>query len=247
VLFRTWDRDVGASLGLGLSDSSHRLFRKLQWPEPGQVPCLIKPLTRRALKRPNWPDAVNNLVSAATLPFVRLVSRSRPMRAEIEVIKRFGPEFTTLWERLAPEFEFAVRRDAPYLNWKFIEAPHVRYSVAALRRSGELHGYAVYRHVQEARGRVTSLVDFLVAPSDESGLKTLLRWVDREARTADSDKIRTFCLHAAFRRVVRRSGYFPVKSTMEFTAKVNGVPVPPDFYADTDRWHVTLGDSDQDR
>jgi GNAT superfamily N-acetyltransferase len=247
VLFRTWDRDVGAALGLGLSDSSHRLFRKLRWPEPGPVPCLIKPLTRRALKRPQWPDAVNNLVSAATLPFVRLVSRSRPMRAEIEVIKRFGPEFTTLWERLAPEFEFAVRRDAPYLNWKFIEAPHVRYSVAALRRSGELHGYAVYRHLQEARGRVTSLVDFLVAPSDESGLKTLLRWVDREARAADSDKIRTFCLHAGFRRVIRRSGYFAVKSTMEFTAKVNRVELPGDYYTATDRWHVTLGDSDQDR
>ena len=247
VLFRTWDRDVGAALGLGLSDSSHRLFRKLRWPEPGPVPCLIKPLTRRALKRPQWPDAVNNLVSAATLPFVRLVSRSRPMRAEIEVIKRFGPEFTTLWDRLAPEFEFAVRRDAPYLNWKFIEAPHVRYSVAALRRSGELHGYAVYRHLQEARGRVTSLVDFLVAPSDESGLKTLLRWVDREARAADSDKIRAFCLHAGFRRVMRRSGYFAVKSTMEFTAKVNRVELPGDYYTETDRWHVTLGDSDQDR
>ena len=30
VLFRTWDRNVGASLGLGLSDSSYRLFQKLQ-------------------------------------------------------------------------------------------------------------------------------------------------------------------------------------------------------------------------
>ena len=52
VLFRTWDRNVGASLGLGLSESSHRLFRKLRWPEPGPIPCLVKPLTRRALKRP---------------------------------------------------------------------------------------------------------------------------------------------------------------------------------------------------
>jgi hypothetical protein len=34
---------------------------------------------------------------------------------------------------------------------------------------------------------------------------------------------------------------------MEFTVKVNGVAVPPDFYAQTDAWHVTLGDSDQDR
>jgi hypothetical protein len=33
---------------------------------------------------------------------------------------------------------------------------------------------------------------------------------------------------------------------MEFTLKINDVPVPDQFYQQTDRWHVTLGDSDQD-
>ena len=246
-LFRTWDRSVGASLGLGLSDSSQRLFRKLQWPEPRLVPCLVKPLSRRALKRPQWPDALNDVVSAVTLPFIRLVARSRPLRAEVQSLARFPPEFSELWDRLAPRFELAVRRDAAYLNWKYVEAPHVRYSLAALRRSGTLHGYVVYRHSQEPRGRATSLVDFLVDPDDVSGLKTLLRWVDREAMAADSDKIRTFCLHAGFRRVLRRSGYFAVKSAMDFTAKVNRTELPSSFYANTDEWHITLGDSDRDR
>ena len=54
-------------------------------------------------------------------------------------------------------------------------------------------------------------------------------------------------MHAEFRRVLRRAGYFVVKSTMEFVAKVNGADVPADFYTSTDRWHVTIGDSDQDR
>ncbi len=247
VLFRTWDRHAGASLGLGLSQSSHHLFRKLRWPEPGPIPCLVKPLTRRALRRPHWPEPVNRLVSAVTLPFVRVIARSRPLRAQVALTRRFEPEFTALWERLAPRFEFAVRRDAPYLNWKYIEAPHVRYSVAVLRRSGTLHGYAVYRHVQEPRGRVTLLVDFLVDPDDAAGFKSLLRWVDREARDADSDKIRTYCLHRTYRRLLKRSGYFQVRSTMEFTVKVNGISVPQAFYDDTSRWHVTLGDSDQDR
>jgi hypothetical protein len=71
--------------------------------------------------------------------------------------------------------------------------------------------------------------------------------VDREARRADSDKIRTFALHTAFRRVLKRSGYFQVKSTMEFVARINAVDLPERFYEDTSRWHVTLGDSDQDR
>jgi hypothetical protein len=54
-------------------------------------------------------------------------------------------------------------------------------------------------------------------------------------------------MHAAFRRILRKSGYFVVKSTMEFVIKVNGTDVPADFYENTDGWHVTLGDSDQDR
>jgi len=247
ALFRTWDRHVGASLGLGLSDSSYRLFQKLRWPDVGPVPCFVKPLTRRALRRPNWPVPLNRLVSALTLPFVMIIARSRPLRAEVRLIQRFDGTFTALWEELAPKFDFAVRRDAAYLNWKYVNAPHVRYSIASLRREDRVIGYAVYRHVREPRGRVTIIVDFLTDPDDTDGFAMLLRWIDREARQADSDKIRTFAMHAAFRRVLRRSGYFQVKSTMEFVAKINGVDVDAAFYDNTDRWHVTLGDSDQDR
>jgi GNAT superfamily N-acetyltransferase len=247
VLFRTWDRHVGASLGLGLSESSHRLFQKLRWPDVGPVPCLVKPLTRRALRRPEWPVAVNRLVSAVTLPIVRVVSRDRPLLADVRMVQRFDDSFTALWESVATKFDFAVRRDAAYLNWKFTSAPHVRYAIAALRRDEQTIGYAVYRHLYEPRGRVTLLVDFLTDPDDEAGFRTLLGWVDREARRADSDKIRTFALHTAFRRVLKRSGYFQVKSTMEFVARINAVDLPERFYEDTSRWHVTLGDSDQDR
>ena len=247
VLFRTWDRNVGASLGLGLSDSSYRLFQKLNWPDVGPVPCLVKPLTRRALRRPNWPLPINRLVSALTLPIVKIVARTRPLRAEIRMIQRFDESFTVLWNELAPKFDFAVRRDAAYLNWKFVNAPHVRYSIAMLRRDDRNIGYAVYRHLYEPRGRVTLLVDFLTDPDDEGALRTLFHWIDREAQQADSDKIRTFAMHANFRRVLKRSGYFQVKSTMEFVAKINAIDVDAAFYESTDHWHVTLGDSDQDR
>lgn len=247
VLFRTWDRNVGAALGLGLSDSSHRLFQKLRWPEVGPLPCLVKPLTRRALRRPDWPVLLNRIVSAVTLPLVLIVARSRPLVSEVRLIQRFDDSFTTLWDSIAPKLDFAVRRDAPYLNWKYVTAPHVRYSIAALRRDDRNVGYAVYRHLHEPRGRVTLLVDFLTDPDDEQGFATLLRWVDREARQADSDKIRTFAMHAGYRRTLKRSGYFVVKSTMEFVAKVNAVDVDRSFYDRTDDWHITLGDSDQDR
>jgi hypothetical protein len=207
----------------------------------------VKPLSRRALRRPAWPVALNRLVSYVTFPWVRLVARARPLQGEVRVIREFDAGFTRLWERIRDKFAFCVRRDAAYLNWKFIQSPHVRYNVAALDRGGEVAGYAVYRHMQEPRGRVTLLVDILTDPDDRTGFLTLLRWVDREARAADSDKIRTFMMHDGFRRLLRKNGYYSVKSTIQFVAKVNGVSVPPDFYKDTSRWHATLGDSDQDR
>src|SRR6185503_14197554 len=99
VLFRTWDREVGASLGLGLSDSSYRLFQKMKWPDLGPVPCLVKPLSRRALRQPNWPLAINKLVSYVTLPWIRLVSRTRPLHGEVRTIRHFDDRFTRLWDR----------------------------------------------------------------------------------------------------------------------------------------------------
>lgn len=247
LLFGTWDKHVEASLGLGLSESSSRLFRKLRWPDVGPVPCLVKPLTRRAFRRPTWPEPVNGIVSALTLPVVKVVSRPRPLRAQIEPTRHFPDAFTALWERVGPQFDLAVRRDAAYLNWKFINPPHVRYSIAILTRDGAAQGYAVYRHVIEPRGRVTLLVDFMTDPADETGFLTLLRFVDREARAADSDKIRTFATHHGFRRLLKKSGYFQVKSTMDFVARINAISVPDGFYQKRARWHVTLGDSDQDR
>jgi hypothetical protein len=228
------------------------------------VPCLVKPLTRRAVRRASWPMPINRLVSAVALPIIRLVARVRPVEGQVETVRRFDESFTALWDMVASKFDLAVRRDAAYLNWKYAEPPHVRYNIVVLRSdlgagrtelaalSGRPaarppRGYAVYRHVREPRGRVTLLVDFLTDPDDLDAFRTLLRWIDSEARDADSDKIRTFAMHAGFRRALRKAGYFQVKSTMEFVAKINEIPVAPSFYEKHDGWHVTLGDSDQDR
>ena len=169
------------------------------------------------------------------------------MSAEVRLIQRFDASFTTLWETLASKFDLAVRRDAAYFNWKYVDVPHVRYSIAALRRDDRNVGYAVYRHLRESRGRVTLLVDFLTDPDDEGGLDTLIRWVDREARLADSDKIRTFAMHGEFRRILRRAGYFVGQVDGRVRRESQHLGVPADFYTRTERWHVTIGDSDQDR
>jgi hypothetical protein len=63
-LFRTWDRSVGAALGLGLSDASSALLKKVHFPDVPPIPGVVKPLTRRAVRMPQWPMAINRIVSA---------------------------------------------------------------------------------------------------------------------------------------------------------------------------------------
>lgn len=246
ALLRAWDRGTGVALGAALSSATRGRLDEMRWPKAQPLPCLVKPLSRRAFRIPTWPVAINRLVSAITLPLVRVVSRSQPLKEEVEVVRRFDAGADRLWEKLSGRFSLSVRRDSRYLNWKYAEPPHVRYTIALLRRGEEVDGYVVYRHLREPQGRVTQIVDLVADPSDERGIKTLARWVDREARMDDSDKIRCYLMNAAFRRVLRRSGYFVVKSGIDLTVKVNAVPVPRGFYEAADEWHFTLGDGDLD-
>jgi hypothetical protein len=242
ALLRAWDRGTGVAFGAGFSKATRQRLDELRWPKAVPLACLVKPLTRRALRRPTWPVPVNRLVSALTLPAVRFVSRQRPLREEVQAIRRFDSDVDRLWAEVGGSLGLAVRRDARYLNWKFIEPPHVRYQAAVLRRDDAVAGYVVYRHVREPQGRVTQIVDFLARPGDAGAVGTLAEWVDREARLEDADKIRCYATHAGFRRLLRRSGFFAVTSDIEVIVKVNAVPVPAGFYQSGDTWHLTLGD-----
>lgn len=226
-LFGTWDQNVGASIGLGLTDASDGVFKKLQWPDLGRVPRFVKPIPGGAVRR--------------------ALARLRPLGGEVRRVDHFDASFTRLWERVAPRFAFVVRRDAPYLEWKYVRVPHLQYSIAALVREDETAGYVVYRHIDEPRGRITALVDFLADPDDPSAMKILLRWVEREAIVAGSSLIRAFATSIAFQDTLRSSGYQGGPPGMRFVAKINAVSVPPTFYDSFEQWHVTLGDSDADR
>ena len=166
------------------------------------------------------------------------------------MIQRFDDSFTALWEELAPKFDLAVRRDAAYLNWKYVNAPHVRYSIAALRRDDRNVGYAVYRHLHEPRGRVTLLVDFLADPDDEAGLRdaaALGRSRGAPGRLRQDPHLRDarrLPARAAPVRLLPGEVDDGVRRQGQRRSTVDAVVLRPDTRR---RWHVTLGDSDQDR
>ena len=167
----------------------------------------------------------------------------------MRLIQRFDDSFTALWDELAPKFD---ARGSARRRLSELEVRRARRTCATRsRRCGATIATSATPStatLHEPRGRVTLLVDFLADPDDESGLaaRCCAGSIARRGRPTRTRSAPSRCT-PRFRRVLKRSGYFQVKSTMEFVVKVNGVDVDPSFYERTDRWHVTLGDSDQDR
>lgn len=245
ALFRAWDSGTGAAIGLSLTDASHRLFQKLKWPYIGTLPRFAKPLSPGAIAK--FTRTERPLLERMALGWRRRGHASRRAAGTMERITRFDDRATRLWERVAPTFAFAARRDATYLNWRYADAPGAPYLAALLVQGGEAAGLVVYRHVDEDAGRATILVDFLADPSATDVMATMLAWVEGEARAKNADVLRAFASHAQFQAALRDAGLDDRPSTLRFVAKVNGCALPPDYYASTDRWHVTRGDSDGDR
>lgn len=243
-LATAWEGQSGAALALSLTDASYGFFTKRRWPGVQRVPRFAKPLTQRVLTAWNRPDRRR---AALALPLQRAVARWRPRSGAVRRVTHFDDAFTRLWTRVAPRFAFAVRRDATYLEWKYVRAPHLRYSIAALTHGDDVRAFIVYRHVDEPNWRSTVLVDYLADPDDTGALVPLLRWLDRESLEAGADMIRTLAPHEGFQRTLQSAGYLAGRPTMRMTVRITGAPVPPDFYESNRRWHVTQGDSDVDR
>ena len=246
-LFRTWDRSVGASLGLGLSDSSSRLLKKLHLPDVPPMPCLVKPLTRRAVRAAALADgaepprlgrdAADRARGGARAAAARRRRADPPVRRVVHGALGAARR----------SFELAVRRDAAYLNWKYIEPPHVRYS----RRGAQ---------ARRPRRRVRGLSPRAGAARPRDAARRLSRRHARRDRLQDAAAL-------GRRRGARRPG--PTRSAATRRTWASGAScgtpgisrcghrwrwrsrstrstVPPKFYKDTDDWHITLGDSDQD-
>ena len=170
---RAWDRGTGVALGAGFSDATRQRLDELRWPKavPAAVPGQAHQPTRAPTAQLAGAGQPARLRAHAAGRAVRRAHataarrRCRPFAASTPASTGSGSGSASLG--------LAVRRDARYLNWKFIEPPHVRYQAAVLRRGDEVAGYVVYRHLREPQGRVTQIVDFLADPSDERAIATL--------------------------------------------------------------------------
>ena len=248
LLFTTWSDHVEVALGLGLTPSSYGLFKKLRYEDVGPVPFFQKILDASAVARRRLGPWLGTMAGAALRAGLALRSPERARAAdgvEVAPITGFGPEYDTLWERSRGGYAMCVRRDAAYLNWKYVSCPTRRYALHEARRNGAVAGFAVSRHEDYHGLRLGWIVDVFADPRDSAAKDALLGAVLRGFREAGVARAQAFSMNAALAADLRRRGFAVARSPMLFCVRAN-VP-SAEVFADPGGWHVVFGDSDMDR
>ena len=63
----------------------------------------------------------------------------------VERVERTDGAWDRFFRRVAPAYGFLARRDAEYLDWRYLRCPDTRYVLLAARRWGRLVGWSVFR------------------------------------------------------------------------------------------------------
>jgi len=171
--------ELGWPLVFGLPNRrSAHIFLKLGWDRVGT----IRPWTfvLKATKTAREVRRADGRLKAWTLGFAHKAGRKARRRLReasgghfgVRRIARFPASVSELSKRVEQEFELMVRRDADYLNWRFIDnTAGLHTCLGVFDAAGELAGYAVVQAPRE--GQVVGYLVDLLAPEPAARAQAL--------------------------------------------------------------------------
>lgn len=247
-LFTAWSDHVEVALGLGLTPSSYGLFKKLRYHDVGPVPFFQKILDPVAVARRRVGPALARpagFVLGVALGLAQPEAGGEPGAVTVERVTSFSADCDTLWERCKAAYAMCVRRDRPYLNWKYVACPTRSYELREARKDGLLTGIAVSRDEDYKGLRLGWLIDVFADPADGLTRRALIGDVLAGFRDRRVARAQAFSMNAAFASDLQRLGFRRGHSPMQFCVRTRA---PSDeVLRDLGRWHVCFGDSDMDR
>ncbi len=163
----------------------------------------------------------------------------------LEIVDRYDERFDALFERVAGSFPLLGERSAEFLNWRFADAPDIRYRAVTLSGEGdELRGYLVY----QSQGTVAHVADFLYeTPQD---LAVLLReFLLIARRRGRHSAVVESLVPQPVADLLRRFGFLPRPSNwplLVYTPKATQPEWQDEGLFDLDNWYFTRADVDTD-
>jgi hypothetical protein len=249
VLGEIATEEAPLTLAFEVTEAAKKGFLRTGWTDLGDVALFARPIDAAAFSRARGRALPGLVARAVQLSFrageSAIGAFGRARGARLVEISRFDHRVDELWSKVSSEYRVIARRDARWLNWRFVEHPGARYRCYLLERRGDVVGYAVVRLGQHGNVAAGWVVDFLCAPS---WAPVLLAACTRSLRREGAQAV--YCVHQPGRLTwaFRLNGFF--RRSTGWPLMVRPGEIPDGARAtllDARNWFVTAGDSNVDR
>lgn len=235
--------------GFPNDQSAHGFFSKLGWTRLGTAPFLLRPIktgyfTKRLLSKYKLPNFLPSL-PLARRKTVRLGADER-----IETIQAFDEGFDALWEEFSKRTPIAVKRDAAYLQWRYIAKPGEDYRCEALYAGESLRGFVVYTTKKKHGGTISYIME-MISLDDASGTKLLMH-AQNNILAEGADAILALCFkHSPPYAAYLSTGFFtfpdklrPIEMNFGGRLLAEVGDAEKTAFGSVDNWFVSYSDSD---
>jgi GNAT superfamily N-acetyltransferase len=175
-------------------------------------------------------------------------------------VEAFDARFDVFCEH-ADDREITLRRDAAYLQWRYLEHPTQTYELMTCERERELCGYCVLKTRATRALTLGYIVDLQVLPGSGSAARFLTYHALRRLRSLHAQVVvswerpageaqqalRSFGFsrrYASVRRALRRTSYVDQLIAFDGEDGFLGERGPGERIAESPRWSLVPGDAD---
>ena len=153
--------------------------------------------------------------------------------------RSIGPAFDALWQRVRGRHRLIARRDAGYLNWRYLLNPTTEYRVFTIGAGDAIDGYGVVKlHQGELQ-----IVDLLA--DDDATFVDLVAATIRLAQAEDRPSVALwYNVHDARHLLLEGLGFVNDAPVTYLAGKPLGDDDAQPPWLDYRHWYLTMGDSD---
>jgi GNAT superfamily N-acetyltransferase len=98
---------------------------------------------------------------------------------DIQRVDEFDHTADQFWDSASPQFYAVVQRNSKYLNWKYVQQPHMDYQLFTASRRGKMCGYVILRRARVPESNSGIVADLLVPFEDRAAIHSLLTFAVR--------------------------------------------------------------------
>jgi len=176
-----------------------------------------------------------------------------PRQIDVTEVDAFDAGADALWERMKDYYNIWVVRDRKFLNWRYVDIPHVENTILVAREKDALLGYLVI-NFQDDNKRAGVIQDFqFLKERKDAGRALLRKGIDflkgvgsEVAIIWDFDHTHTHAILAEFGFGTRETTgrHFCVREAIELEESV--IQIPFERARERTSWFLGKGDADDD-